>query len=256
MPSSPIRSFAVLATVALCLAACSESAKAPAPAATASTTGAPQSEQDKTLYSIGVILSRNLQSFEFSAAEIDQVTKGLKEGLLEKKSVEEAQAYVPKIQELQKEREGAAAKKEKEAGSAYLAKAATEAGATKTASGIVIKTVKEGTGASPKATDEVKVHYEGKFVDGKVFDSSIARNEPATFGLSQVIPCWTEAVQTMKVGGKAQVVCPSELAYGDEGRPPQMRGGATLVFDVELLDIVKAQAATQPPVAPKSKPAG
>ena len=85
----------------------------------------------------------------------------------------------------------------------------------------------------------MKVHYEGKFVDGKVFDSSIKRNEPAVFPLTGVIPCWTEAVQRMKVGGKARVVCPPELAYGEEGRPPQMRGGATLVFDVELLEIVK-----------------
>ena len=82
------------------------------------------------------------------------------------------------------------------------------------------------------------MHYEGKFVDGKVFDSSRERNEPATFPLNGVIPCWTEAVQLMKVGGKAHVICPPELAYGDEGRPPQMRGGATLVFDIELLDIV------------------
>jgi FKBP-type peptidyl-prolyl cis-trans isomerase FkpA len=93
------------------------------------------------------------------------------------------------------------------------------------------------------------VHYEGRFTDGKVFDSSIKRNEPAEFTLQDVIGCWTEGVQLMKVGGKAQLVCPPDLAYGDEGRPPQMRGGATLVFDVELLEIVKpgeAAAATPP----------
>ena len=113
-------------------------------------------------------------------------------------------------------------------------------GATKPASGIGIKTLTGGTGASPTARDQVKVHYEGTLVDGTVFDSSIARKEPATFPLAGVIPCWTEAVQLMKVGGKSQVVCPSNLAYGDEGRPPQIPGGATLVFQVELLDIVKA----------------
>jgi FKBP-type peptidyl-prolyl cis-trans isomerase len=89
----------------------------------------------------------------------------------------------------------------------------------------------------------VKVHYEGRFTDGKVFDSSIKRNEPAVFPLNGVIPCWTEAVQLMKVGGKAQVTCPPDLAYGDEGRPPQMRGGATLVFDIELLEVVKEDPA-------------
>ena len=112
----------------------------------------------------------------------------------------------------------------------------------------MIKTVKAGTGDSPKADNQVKVHYEGKFTDGKVFDSSIKRNEPAVFPLGGVIPCWTEALQLMKVGGKAQVVCPPNLAYGEEGRPPQMRGGATLVFDVELLEIVKGEAAA--PAAP------
>ena len=106
----------------------------------------------------------------------------------------------------------------------------------------MFRNVQAGTGASPTADDMVKVHYTGKFIDGKVFDSSVERNEPATFPLSGVIPCWTEAVQLMKVGGKAQVTCPPELAYGDEGRPPQMRGGATLVFDVELLEIVKPEA--------------
>jgi FKBP-type peptidyl-prolyl cis-trans isomerase FkpA len=135
-----------------------------------------------------------------------------------------------------------ATQKEKSSGAAFLAKAAGESGATKTESGLVFKSVKEGSGDSPKAEDQVKVHYEGKFVDGKVFDSSVKRNEPAVFPLTGVIPCWTEAVQRMKVGGKAVVVCPPELAYGDEGRPPQMRGGATLVFDIELLEIPKADA--------------
>jgi FKBP-type peptidyl-prolyl cis-trans isomerase FkpA len=101
----------------------------------------------------------------------------------------------------------------------------------------------------------VKVNYEGRFVSGKVFDSSIERKEPATFPLNGVIPCWTEGVQLMKVGGKAQIVCPPELAYGEEGRPPQMPGGATLVFDVELLEIVKPEAAPAAGAAPAEKPA-
>jgi len=112
-------------------------------------------------------------------------------------------------------------------------------GAMQTTSGMVIKQTKPGTGASPKAEDQVKVHYEGRLIDGNVFDSSIARGEPATFPLNQVIACWTEGVQTMKVGGKAQLVCPANLAYGDRGQPPNILPGATLVFDVELLDIVK-----------------
>jgi FKBP-type peptidyl-prolyl cis-trans isomerase len=132
-----------------------------------------------------------------------------------------------------------ASKKSAEAGTAYVEKASKEAGASKTASGMVIKQTKEGTGAKPAATDQVKVHYEGRLIDGKVFDSSIARGEPATFPLNGVIPCWTEGVQTMKVGGKAQFVCPASLAYGPNGSPPTIPPQSTLVFDVELLDIVK-----------------
>jgi FKBP-type peptidyl-prolyl cis-trans isomerase FkpA/FKBP-type peptidyl-prolyl cis-trans isomerase FklB len=99
--------------------------------------------------------------------------------------------------------------------------------------------MKEGKGASPKETDTVKVHYHGTLTDGTVFDSSVQRGEPATFPLAQVIPCWTEGVQRVKVGGKSRLICPANLAYGDRGAPPKIKPGATLVFEVELLDIVK-----------------
>ena len=120
---------------------------------------------------------------------------------------------------------------------AYLEKAAAVPGADRTATGLVYRELQAGTGASPKATDEVKVHYRGTLVDGVEFDSSYKRNEPATFPLNQVIPCWTEGVQKMKVGGKAQLVCPSTIAYGDRGSPPDIPGGATLIFEIELLGI-------------------
>ena len=149
-------------------------------------------------------------------------------------------AVLPKLQELYKTRMEANAKREKEAGAAYLAKAAAEKGATKTASGLVYRETQGRHRRRAQAEDVVKVHYEGKFVYGKVFDSSVERKEPASFPLNGVIPCWTEGVGMMKVGGKAQLVCPPDLAYGDEGRPPQMPGGATLVFEVELLEIEKA----------------
>jgi FKBP-type peptidyl-prolyl cis-trans isomerase FkpA len=120
---------------------------------------------------------------------------------------------------------------------AFLDKAAGEQGAVKTSSGLVYKELTPGTGASPKATDTVKVNYRGTLTDGTEFDSSYKRNEPAEFPLNQVIPCWTEGVQRMKVGGKSRLVCPSGIAYGDGGRPPVIPGGATLVFEIELLGV-------------------
>jgi FKBP-type peptidyl-prolyl cis-trans isomerase FkpA len=110
-------------------------------------------------------------------------------------------------------------------------------GATRTSSGLVYRELTPGTGASPKVTDTVKVHYRGTLVDGTEFDSSYKRNEPAQFPLNRVIPCWTEGVQKMKVGGKSQLVCPSSIAYGDGGSPPVIPGGATLIFEIELLGI-------------------
>jgi len=199
-------------------------------------------DDDKTLYALGVLMSRNLEGFSFSQQEIELVKSGLEDGALGKPTQVDAEKLADNVQSLYRKRMDALGQKDKDAGAAYLAKAAAEPGATKTASGIVIKTLTPGTGATPAATDEVKVHYEGTLVNGKVFDSSIKRGEPATFGLNQVIPCWTEAVQTMKVGGKARVVCPSELAYGERGSPPQIRPNNTLIFEVQLLEIVKPGA--------------
>jgi len=119
---------------------------------------------------------------------------------------------------------------------AYLDKAAAEPGAQKTASGLIYRELKPGTGVSPKATDTVKVHYRGTLTDGKEFDSSYD-GQPIEFPLNRVIRAWTEGVQMMKVGGKAQLVCPANLAYGERGAPPDIPGGATLVFEVELLGI-------------------
>ena len=121
-----------------------------------------------------------------------------------------------------------------------LAAAAKEKGATVTPSGLVYRSLKDGTGASPAATDVVKVHYRGTFADGKEFDSSFKRNAPAQFPLNGVIPCWTEGVQRMKVGGKAQLTCPASIAYGERGAgggviPPN----TALQFEVELLEIAK-----------------
>ena len=150
------------------------------------------------------------------------------------------QVYGPKVQQLAQSRMAAGAQAAQAQGQQFLDKAAQEQGAVKTPSGMVHTTLTPGTGPNPQRTDTVRVHYRGTLPDsGKEFDSSYSRGEPAEFPLRRVIPCWTEGVQKMKVGGKARLVCPSGLAYGDAGRP-SIPGGATLVFEVELLEIVTA----------------
>jgi FKBP-type peptidyl-prolyl cis-trans isomerase FkpA len=120
---------------------------------------------------------------------------------------------------------------------AYIEQAAAQPGAIKTDSGLVYRELRPGSGGYPKASDTVTVNYRGTLVDGTEFDSSYKRNEPAQFPLNQVIPCWTEGVQKMKVGAKSELVCPASIAYGDRGSPPVIPGGATLIFEVELLRI-------------------
>jgi FKBP-type peptidyl-prolyl cis-trans isomerase FkpA len=120
---------------------------------------------------------------------------------------------------------------------AYRERAAAQPGAVKTASGLIYRELRSGSGASPTPSDSVKVHYRGTLIDGIEFDSSYKRNEPAEFPLDRVIPCWTEGLQRMKIGGKSQLVCPSAIAYGESGSPPMIPGGATLVFEIELLGV-------------------
>jgi FKBP-type peptidyl-prolyl cis-trans isomerase FkpA len=196
----------------------------------------PKTEDDKALYALGVALSQNLAPFNLSASELEMVKAGLTDSAMHKAIKIDPQTYFPKLQEMRSTRAAAA-------GKAVLDKAAAEKGAKRTASGIVIIPIKEGTGAAPKATDTVKVNYHGTLPDGKVFDSTVGK-EPVSFPLNGVIPCWTEGVQSIKVGGKSKLVCPAGLAYGDRGAPPDIGPGATLIFEVELLDIEKPT--TQP----------
>jgi FKBP-type peptidyl-prolyl cis-trans isomerase FkpA/FKBP-type peptidyl-prolyl cis-trans isomerase FklB len=198
-----------------------------------------KNDDDKTMYAIGIALSQNLRGFGLSEHETELIEAGLADGALGKEPKVDLQTYGPKINQLRQTRLASAAAAEKKASEGFLTKAASEKGAKKTASGLVYVEEKAGTGDAPKPTDTVKVHYTGKLTDGTVFDSSVQRGEPATFPLNGVIKCWTEGVQMMKVGGKAKLVCPSDIAYGDQGHPPQIKPGATLVFDVELLEIVK-----------------
>jgi FKBP-type peptidyl-prolyl cis-trans isomerase FkpA/FKBP-type peptidyl-prolyl cis-trans isomerase FklB len=208
-----------------------------------------ETDDQKTLYAIGLALGRSLDRFKLTPEELVFVQSGIADVVLDREKKVDQAAYNSKIQALQQTRTAALAADEKKAGATYLAKAAAESGAKKTDSGIVYSVITPGKGEVPKAGDQVKVHYTGKLIDGTVFDSSVQRGTPATFPLTGVIKCWTEGLQLMKVGEKATLVCPSDIAYGDQGRPPMIKPGATLVFEVELIEIVKPAAATTPPAA-------
>lgn len=225
------------------LAGCQKDAGANPPVAAPAAAVEPKTDDEKTLYAMGIVMGRNLTALGLSAAELDMLKVGMTDEALGKEKKVKLEEFGPKIQAFAQGRAGALAAKEKQASESFLATAAAAKGAQKKPSGLIYTEVLAGTGASPTATDTVKVHYTGKLVDGTVFDSSVERGQPAEFRVGGVIPCWQEGVQLMKKGGKAQLVCPSDIAYGDAGSPPQIKPGATLVFDVELLDVVKGPAA-------------
>ena len=255
------RAHATAAWVALLALAGAPSCKAqtatPSPApATAAAAGALTTEEDKTLFALGLALGLNIADFRLSPRELEVVKRGLGDAASGATQQVDIKVYGPKVRDF-------AMAKVNEKKAADAAKAAVlvdqllkEAGAVKTPSGMVYIEQKKGTGASPKATDTVKVHYKGTLVDGKTFDSSYERGEPAQFPLNGVIPCWTEGVQKMTVGGKAKLVCPPDLAYGERGSPPVIPPAATLVFEVELLEVAAAAAAPAAPrpAAPAPKP--
>jgi FKBP-type peptidyl-prolyl cis-trans isomerase FkpA len=192
-------------------------------------------DEEKTVYALGLSMYRSLGQFDLSAEELTILKKALTDAAAGKPAIE-LDTWGPKIQALASARSARVAEKQKAMSAAFLSKALSEPGAQKTESGMVYRELRPGTGASPKATDSVKVNYRGTLVDGTEFDSSYKRGEPAQFPLNGVIKCWTEGVQKMKIGGKSQLVCPADLAYGDGGRPG-IPGGATLIFEIELLQI-------------------
>jgi FKBP-type peptidyl-prolyl cis-trans isomerase FkpA len=238
----------LLASVAIAQVAPPKPKASPKPAAASPKTAKPQmatskpmaimpvTDEEKTIYALGLSIHRSLSKFDLSPHELDIVKQALADAAAGKPAVD-LDTWGPKIQPLARERSSRVVEHEKASSQAYIDKAATESGAEKTTSGLVYREVRPGTGASPQASDTVKVNYRGTLVNGTEFDSSYSRNEPAQFSLSGVIPCWTEGLQKMKTGGKAVLVCPSNLAYGDDGRP-SIPGGAALIFEIELLEII------------------
>jgi FKBP-type peptidyl-prolyl cis-trans isomerase FkpA len=211
----------------------------------------PQTDDEKTLYAWGLMLGRNAGALNLTPRELEVIKAGLTDSVQKKKPAVEMEKYGPQMDTLARNRQNQRAEIEKGKAKGILEAAAKESGAVKLPSGMIMKTTRPGNGASPAETDRVKVHYAGRLADGTEFDSSIKRGEPAVFPLNGVIKCWTEGLGKMKVGEKATLTCPAEIAYGEGGRPPIIPGGAVLIFDVELLDIMKSDA---PPAAPESAP--
>jgi FKBP-type peptidyl-prolyl cis-trans isomerase FkpA len=224
----------------------------------------PKTEDEKIVYTWGYMLGRNAGALSLSPHELDVVKAGMTDSANKKKAAVDVEKYGPQIDTLARRRAETRADSEKGKAAATLEAAAKESGAEKTASGLIFKQTRAGTGAQPAPGDRVKVHYEGRLADGEVFDSSRKRGEPIVISLDGVIPCWKEGVGRMKVGEQAKLTCPSEIGYGPRGQPPVIPGNAVLIFDVELMDIVKApppppvsdSPAMPPPASGGPPPAG
>jgi len=209
----------------------------------------PMTDEQKTLYVVGTNVARSLSVFNLTPAEFEVVLLGLNDTRAGKKPDFDITAYNQKMQDLARARRKALGEKQAAAGKEFLEKASQEKNAVKTASGMVYIPVTEGKGDSPKATDTVKVNYRGTLIDGSEFDSSYKRGNPLEFKLNAVISCWTEGVQKMKPGGKARLICPPNLAYGDNGAGDKILPGATLAFEVELVGVTPGADAAKSAVS-------
>ena len=219
-----------------------------------------ETDEAKAVYALGLLIAERIDQFGLTEPELAIFESGLRDGVLKRDKKVDPKDLAKQLQDFAKSRQAKISEQEKAESAKYLEQMAAEPGATKSPSGYIVRTISEGTGASPTPADTVKVNYHGTLRDGTVFDSSVERKEPAEFPLGHVIPCWTQALQTMKVGGKYKLTCPAEIAYGDRGSPPAIKPGAALTFEVELLSVTPpepesapAPQAAPPAAAPKKK---
>ncbi|HPQ41550.1 MAG TPA: FKBP-type peptidyl-prolyl cis-trans isomerase [bacterium] len=199
----------------------------------------------KRSYCVGLDIGSNFSQGDWDL-DIEQLINGIRDAYtgtdwkVEKDEMMRViNEYRTELRETQMKKKQEAAETNKEEGEKFLKENAEKKGVKVTESGLQYEILTEGTGATPKATDQVKVHYRGTLIDGTEFDSSYSRGEPVTFGVDKVIPGWTEALQLMKEGAKWRLYIPSDLAYGNRGAGQSIGPNATLIFDVELLEIVK-----------------
>jgi FKBP-type peptidyl-prolyl cis-trans isomerase len=231
--------------VIICWLAATASAQEPIPASKKSAPApAPKTDEERGGYAVGLGIGQMLKSQQLADIDLTFLVRGIRDALSGAKPVLSEKEIEESTIKMQKNALARVTTRNKAEGEKFLADNAKKEGVKTTKSGLQYKVLKEGSGPSPKATDVVRTHYHGTFINGEVFDSSVERKEPAEFEVNGVIPGWTEALQLMKVGSKWQLFVPFKLAYGERGYrgiPPS----ATLIFEVELLDILNE--------SPKSK---
>lgn len=243
------------------LVSCAGEPSAEPPAAPAVTTAVSTSdavsletEEQKLLYMLGLAAGERLVQVGLTEEELAYVFAGVRDRALQRQSAIDEAQYGPRLGAYAQQRFQQTAAKEPELSAQFVSEQASQLGAEVTDSGMVYFELTPGTGESPGPDSTVVVHYLGRLRSGAVFDSSYVRGEPATVSLArqgdhQVIPCWREGVQRMKVGGKARLVCPAQIAYGAQGAPPRILPGAAISFEIELLEVKPAEspAAAPPP---------
>ena len=202
-----------------------------------------ESAEDRISYTIGMDIGRSLAeqdmdlNLDLLIEALQATFHGEETRMTQEEALAERDAFMQQRQQQMESQHAEEAVRNLEQGQAFLAENRERAEVTETASGLQYRVIEEGTGSSPAETDRVTVHYRGTLIDGTEFDSSYGRGEPATFALNQVIPGWTEGVQLMQEGGTYEFFIPADLAYGDQGRPGPIGPNATLVFEVELIEV-------------------
>ncbi len=202
-------------------------------AATAQAVPKVETDEEKTMYVVGMLTAQPLSVFHLTNEEIEIVLRGIRDTARGEPLPIDPEEFMPKLRILQEERTKADLAIESKESGEYLIEQSKLEGAESTPSGLIFTELEAGTGSRPKADSRVRVKYTGRLRDGSIFDA-----QTAEYSLNGVIPCWTEGVGRVKVGGKAKLVCPSDIAYGNAGRPPVIPPGAALTFEVELLEIV------------------
>ncbi len=230
--------IAALCLLLLALPSCAQPVSAPgADAARSPAPKDPETDDEKNLYALGLSVSRDLSGVRLEEAELRMVVAGLTDGVLKRSPKVDLESARPKLRDWLSARSAGAASEARKAAAPYLNTAASEKGARKLPSGVIVTAVAEGSGKTPVLADVVQVHFTGKLLDGTIFDTTEKDAEPLHERLGSFIPCLSQALQLMKEGGKSRVVCPPDTAYGDRGLPQRVGPGETLVFDLHLVKV-------------------